>query len=125
MTKRILYKAADGATHEQAADMMLPATDRSISRIVDAWHNLKVGEPCKVEQAFLTPSKFVKLQQKSSKLGKDPQAMPKSNMQGLAAAEPSTSNLVLRALGWVVLALETTPSFDAGGQANQGRAQGS
>ena len=43
MTKRIVYKTADGATHEQAADMMLPATDRTISRIVDAWHDLKVG----------------------------------------------------------------------------------
>ena len=43
MTKRVLYKSADGATHEQAADMVMPATDRTISRIVDAWHDLKVG----------------------------------------------------------------------------------
>jgi hypothetical protein len=44
MTKRVLFKSADGATHEQAADMMMPATDRTISRSVDAWHDLKVGD---------------------------------------------------------------------------------
>jgi hypothetical protein len=43
MIKKIMLKSADGATHEQAADMMMPATDRTIHRIVDAWHDLKVG----------------------------------------------------------------------------------
>ena len=44
MTKKIQYKSADGATHEQAADMIMPATDRTSSRVLDAWHDLKVGD---------------------------------------------------------------------------------
>ena len=61
MTKRILYKSADDATHEQAADMMMPATDISISRVVDAWHDLKVGylRFCRGWASFWSPLQIV------------------------------------------------------------------